>query len=134
MRLRPVPRRSVRNPSHPLSPWFMLTFHNSTGLSAFHYAWDAILLDPSNSVKKQTLLELFPQEEGGLDERQFSRIHKCVLGLIGSSLQDELSVSTSVIDDFDNIGRTPLYWAAFRGDEKVASLLLEFGAKPDLRS
>lgn len=112
----------------------MLTLHNSTGLSAFHYAWDSILLDPSNSVKKQALLQLFPQDEGGLDERQFSRIHKCVLGLIGSSLQDELSVSTSVIDDFDNIGRTPLYWAACRGDEKFVSLLLEYGAKPDLTS
>jgi ankyrin repeat protein len=112
----------------------MLTLHNSTGLSAFHYAWDSILLDPSNSVKKQALLQLFPQDEGGLDERQFSRIHKCVLGLIGSSLQDELSVSTSVVDDFDNIGRTPLYWAACRGDEKSVSLLLEFGAKSDLVS
>jgi ankyrin repeat protein len=110
----------------------MLTLDNSTGLSAFHYAWDLILLNPSNSVKKQALLRLFPQDEGGLDERQFSRIHKCVLGLIGSSLQDELSVSTSVIDDFDNIGRTPLYWAACRGDEKFVRLLLEFDAKPDL--
>jgi ankyrin repeat protein len=75
------------------------------------------------------LLELFPVDEGGLDERQFTRIHKCVLGIIGSSLLDELNISTSNINDQDNTGRTPLFWACSRGDEISVRLLLQFGAK-----
>lgn len=75
------------------------------------------------------MLELFPVDEGGLDERQFTRIHKCVLGIIGSSLVDELNISTANINDQDNTGRTPLFWACSRGDEKSVRLLLQFGAK-----
>jgi len=52
-----------------------------------------------------------------------------VLGLIGSCLKDELTISTSVVDDPDNVGRTPLFWAAYRGDVTSVSLLLQFGAK-----
>lgn len=107
----------------------------SSGFSAYHYAWDAILFDsrePSASKSKQALLELFPQDEGGLDERQFSRIHKCVLGIVGTKLRDELEISTSSIDDFDNLGRTPLYWAARRGDFESAKLLLAYGARCEI--
>jgi hypothetical protein len=87
---------------------------------------------PSASKTKQAYLELFPQDEGGLDERQFSRIHKCVLGIIGTKLHDELEVSTSAIDDVDNLGRTPLYWAARRGDYEAAKLLLDYGARSEV--
>jgi hypothetical protein len=108
------------------------------GLSAFHYAWDSILTDTStdtsNSVQKQRLLELFPQEEGGLDERQFTRLHKCVLHLIGTEIDQELEISTALIDVQDNIGRTPLYWAARRGDAHAVKLLIQNGANPLLSS
>ncbi len=46
-------------------------------------------------------------------------------------MEDELSISTSTIDTADNLGRTPLYWAARRGDLKATSLLLEYGAHTD---
>ena len=103
----------------------------SSGFSAYHFAWDKILCDPLEprfSKIKKALLELFPQDEGGLDERQFSRIHKCVLGIVGTKLEDELNISTSTIDDVDNLGRTPLYWAARRSDSEAARLLLAYGA------
>lgn len=106
----------------------------STGFSAYHFAWDAILFDPLEpqfSKRKEALLELFPQDQGGLDERQFTRIHKSVLGIIGTRLEDELTISTSNIDDIDNLGRTPLHWAARRGDAAAVKLLLEFGARCD---
>jgi len=87
------------------------------------------LLQPENKPRKQALLELFPVDEGGLDEREFTRIHKCVLGIIGSSLLEELNISTANINDQDNTGRTPLFWACAREDEKSVRLLLQFGAK-----
>lgn len=46
-------------------------------------------------------------------------------------MEDELAISTSTIDVADNLGRTPLFWAARRGDLKAASLLLEYGAHTD---
>jgi ankyrin repeat protein len=103
-----------------------------SGISASHYAWDTVLLAPTNTNRK--LIGLFPQEEGGLDERQFSRIHKCVLGLIGSSLGTELAISTSSIDDVDDQGRTPLFWAVSRGDNESVELLLKYGANTDIES
>jgi ankyrin repeat protein len=111
-------------------------FCNSSGFSAYHFAWDTILcdpLEPRSSKQKQALLELFPQDEGGLDERQFSRIHKCVLGIVGTKLEDELNISTAAIDDVDNLGRTPLHWAARRGDMEAVQLLLAYGAKCEAR-
>jgi ankyrin repeat protein len=107
---------------------------HSTGLSPFHYAWDSILIDPTNDKRKQRLLELFPQEEGGLDERQFTRLHKCILDLIGTKIDQELEISTALIDVQDNVGRTPLYWAARRGDSYAVKLLLQHGANPLLSS
>jgi ankyrin repeat protein len=103
-----------------------------SGFSAFHFAWDTILsdgLEPRFSSRKQALLELFPRDEGDLDNRMFGRVHKCVLGIIGTSLRDELDVSTAQIDTVDNLGRTPLYWAASRGDKDAVRVLLDFGAQ-----
>jgi len=102
-----------------------LTVDRSSGLSAFHYAWDKILEGPDDADLNQRLLEIFPQEEGGLDERQFTRLHKCVLGLIGTSLAQELEISTALLDAPDNLGKSPLFWASRRGDATAVRLLLE---------
>jgi ankyrin repeat protein len=106
----------------------------STGLSAFHYAWDSILLDPTNKERNERLIYLFPQDKGGLDERQFTRLHKCVLALIGTKIDQELEISTALINVQDNVGRTPLFWAARRGDSNALKVLLEHGADPLLSS
>lgn len=69
-----------------------------------------------------------------MDERQFNRIHKIVLELIGTPLEAELGISTASIDEPDNLGRTPLFWAASRGDDHRVRLLLEHGASPQIRA
>ncbi|KAL9071606.1 MAG: hypothetical protein Q9157_005414 [Trypethelium eluteriae] len=102
------------------------------GQSAFSFALDRILYEPANPAS-QALLELLPQEEDSLDDRQFSRIHKCVLGLTGSDLVSELTISTSSINDVDGFGRTPLWWAARRGDSDAVLTLLHFNADPNAR-
>ena len=64
--------------------------------------------------------------------RQFTVLHKIVLGLIPKQLQDELEYSTKDIDAADSSGRTCVSWAAARGDQKSLQTLLQHGADPNL--
>jgi ankyrin repeat protein len=107
---------------------------DQSGFSPYHIAWDMVLSEPKNTPRNNFIISLFPQEEGGLDERQFNRIHKIVLELIGTPLEAELGISTASIDEPDNLGRTPLFWAASRGDDHRVRLLLEHGASPQIRA
>ncbi|KAF2232683.1 ankyrin [Viridothelium virens] len=103
-----------------------------TGQSASRYASDWILEEPA-SGPRSVLLDFFPQAEDSLDDRQFSRIHKCVLGFSSYDLVSELTISTSSINDVDDLGRTPLWWAARRGDSDAVLTLLQFNADPNRR-
>lgn len=67
-----------------------------------------------------------------LQSRQFTVLHKIILGLIPKRLQDELEYSTKEIDVVDSSGRTCVSWAAARGDEKSLKTLLQYGADPNL--
>ena len=67
-----------------------------------------------------------------LQSRQFTVVHKIVLGLIPKQLQDELEYSTKEIDAIDSSGRTCVSWAAARGDETTLQTLLQYGADPNL--
>ena len=70
------------------------------------------------------------------EERQFSVLHKIVLDLLPTSrsLEQELSVSTSTIDLGDSEGRTPLSWAAERGNALAVKTLLRYGASVSSKS
>ena len=67
-----------------------------------------------------------------IESRQFTILHKIVLGLIPKSLQDELEFSTKGIDAVDSSGRTCVSWAAGRGDTEKLRLLLDCGANPNI--
>lgn len=72
---------------------------------------------------------MFKKDEW-FEERQFSILHKIVLDLLPTSrsLEQELSASTSTIDLADSEGRTPLSWAAERGNSLAVKTLLRYGA------
>lgn len=72
---------------------------------------------------------MFKKDEW-FEERQFSILHKIVLDLLPTSpsLEQELSASTSTIDLADSEGRTPLSWAAERGNALAVKTLLRYGA------
>jgi ankyrin repeat protein len=106
---------------------------DQSGFSSYHVAWDMVLSEPKTTSRNNFIIDLFLQE-GGLDERQFNRIHKIVLELIGTPLEADLGTSTAPIDEPDNLGRTPLFWAAIRGDDHRVRLLLEHGASPHIRA
>jgi len=65
------------------------------------------------------------------DGESFTLTHKIILGLSLVDLEDRLTTSTSEIDTYDDKNRTPIWWAAFRGDEEKVKVLLKFGADPN---
>lgn len=78
---------------------------------------------------------MFKKDEW-FEERQFSILHKIVLDLLPTSrsLEQELSASTSTIDLADSEGRTPLSWAAERGNALAVKTLLRYGANLSSKS
>ena len=66
-----------------------------------------------------------------LEHGKFSDLHKVVLHLLPGSLREELQRSTALLDIVDSTGRSPLSWAAQRGDDEAVTLLLEHGADPN---
>ena len=65
------------------------------------------------------------------ETRQFSTIHKIVLGIFFDSLESELERSTAIIDQADARGRTPLCWAVIRNDSSAVKTLLAYNANPN---
>jgi ankyrin repeat protein len=70
-----------------------------------------------------------------LDERGLTPVHKIVLGISSVSLDDYLlSLSAADIDKKDVMGKTPLHFAAVRGDLDAVSTLLQHEADPNVKS
>lgn len=74
---------------------------------------------------------LFPTLNAVEERREFTRIHKIVLQILHLDLEKEMLRNRSMIDEVDADGRTPLSWAAARGDSKSVEALLRHGASPD---
>ena len=63
--------------------------------------------------------------------QDFSTLHEIVVGLRQSSLVNELESSPyGLIDKVDRTGKTPLAWAARRGDFQKVEQLLQYQANP----
>lgn len=75
---------------------------------------------------------LFPTLEYVEDRRKFTRLHQIVLQILHIDLEKELLRNRSAIDQEDADGRTPLSWAAARGDNKAVETLLRHGASPNI--
>lgn len=75
---------------------------------------------------------LFPTLESVEDRRKFTRVHKIVLQILHMDIEKELIRNSSAIDQKDADGRTPLSWAAARGDSKSVETLLRHGASPNV--
>ncbi|KAL8996789.1 MAG: hypothetical protein Q9188_006482 [Gyalolechia gomerana] len=90
-------------------------------------AWNRILSGCLDEKSEHLLRNVF-DDDAQLDERQFTTLHKIVLGMIGNDLASELEVTTAHINAVDSSGNTPLAWASARGDHGSVTLLLEHGA------
>ena len=65
-----------------------------------------------------------------LEHGNFSDLHKLILNIRPGNLEEELRKSTAALDAVDFTGRSPLSWAAKRGEAEAVRLLLEYGADP----
>lgn len=65
-----------------------------------------------------------------IQEQNFSRLHKVILGLYGGPLTDSAMVHYTYeeIEAKDAMGRTPLWWAVARGTVEQTAILVRNGA------
>lgn len=66
-----------------------------------------------------------------LDEQDFTLLHRIVLGLCETDLESQVKLDPRHIDTPDGNGRTPLLWAAWRGDSRSVEILLKHQADPN---
>jgi ankyrin repeat protein len=102
------------------------------GFSPIQLAWERLLTNSVTSTQRQVLEDICDEET--LDTFEFTNLHQSVVKISFHSVEDELKnlmSSTATINDEDALGRTPLSWAAQRGDDKAVRLLLEYGADPN---
>lgn len=78
------------------------------------------------------LSQMFPDPSICEEPRQFTRLHRIVIGRLRANLEYEIRANHALIDFLDCDGRSPLHWAAARGDAKSVALLLKYGANPSL--
>ncbi|KAI9870358.1 MAG: hypothetical protein M1830_004341 [Pleopsidium flavum] len=100
--------------------------------SAYDYAWDMILGNQVDERNIRGLQKLFSDTDA-LENRQFTLLHKVVLGLNPVDLSTIVqNMSRSRVNEGDAYGQTALCWAAMRQDVEHTKLLLENGANPNV--
>ena len=100
---------------------------NTQFRTAHETAWEYILRRPHCDSTTEQLQTMFPDPD--LDHMGLSPIHQAVLQLRPGSLDTLLKMQTqNTLDKPDSRGRTPLFWAASRGDYETTSMLIRYGA------
>lgn len=93
-------------------------------------AFDFILQGGLSSEVVETL-SCLTEGSDFIDDQNYTQIHRIVLGLSMMSLEEEIVLHPEDIDAVDALGRTPLVWAAARGNEHYVVVLLGAGADPN---
>lgn len=104
---------------------------NSPRIKACHFLLEGGLSDDALSAMR-TITNGSQYLDDYIDDSRFTRIHRIVLGLSMQDLQEELLLRPEDINAQDAMGRTPLAWAAARGDSRSVATLLTYGADPNI--
>ncbi|KAL8766550.1 MAG: hypothetical protein Q9209_006693 [Squamulea sp. 1 TL-2023] len=103
--------------------------NNKTPLDTFYENY----FITSGEKRMEALLPLFEKYDV-FDHWNLRQIHLIILGWSSVDLTTYLSISIDEADVYDSWGRTPLMWAAWRGDSESVSILLDHGADPQATS
>ncbi|KAL8997543.1 MAG: hypothetical protein Q9169_003238 [Polycauliona sp. 2 TL-2023] len=103
--------------------------NNKTPLDTFYENY----FITNGEKRMEALLPLFEKYDV-FDHWNLKQIHLIILGWSSVNLTTYLSISIDEVDVFDSWGRTPLMWAAWRGDSESVAILLEHGADPQATS
>jgi ankyrin repeat protein len=95
------------------------------GWSAHDHIRDRVFADMTGEEEWLTFSSAWDTEQCG-----YSILHKIVLGLVPLDLEEQLKSSAAAVNDRDILGRTPLFWAARRGDTSAISILMKYHASP----
>ena len=102
----------------------------TTCRTAVDYAGAKILGNSVDVYAISNLRDLFFDTQF-LEHGNFSELHKIIMRIRPGNIQEELQRSTADIDTVDSTGRSPLSWAAQRGETEAVRVLLEHGADPN---
>ncbi|KAH7398328.1 ankyrin repeat-containing domain protein [Pyrenochaeta sp. MPI-SDFR-AT-0127] len=106
-------------------------FRDQSGMIAIQPGIDRVLsgseLDRNANGAAQVSSELYTSSDN-LDHQGFQLLHLIVLGFKAMDLEAIVEYGDVDIDTTDANGRTPLLWAAWRGDIVKVGLLLKYGA------
>ncbi|KAL8777676.1 MAG: hypothetical protein Q9213_007750 [Squamulea squamosa] len=108
---------------------FLQDCNNKTPLDTFYENY----FITTGEKRMEALLPLFEKYDV-FDHWNLRQIHLIILGWSSVDLATYLSISIDEVDVYDSWGRTPLMWAAWRGDSEYVSILLDFGADPQATS
>ncbi|KAK2882614.1 hypothetical protein FQN49_000186 [Arthroderma sp. PD_2] len=106
------------------------TSDNSPRIKACHFLLEGSL--PEAGTDALRLISRGGHYDDFIDESNFTQAHRIILGLSLQSLEEELKIHPDDIDAQDAMGRTPLAWAAARGDSHAVVTLLSHGADPNI--
>ncbi|KAF2846179.1 ankyrin [Plenodomus tracheiphilus IPT5] len=102
---------------------------NKKGSSPNELAWTRVLsLVAPGRTEEIARLRLLFEDYDPFDNLGFTVLHMIVTDLKDDSLESILENDTSSINKADNQNKTPLMWAAGRGDCVKVAKLLEYGA------
>ena len=102
--------------------------------SARDVVWNYLLQMPESLEMEKLLYAagLSMTDTDSLEKRNFTTLHRIVLGFSTIDLQSYLETSTNDLDICDSLGKTPLCWAAARPNVHIVETLLRYGASPSL--
>lgn len=102
-----------------------------TDNSVRHKAFDN-LLQGGLTQEDEEDIKCLTTASDWIEEQEFGKLHKIIVGLQFSSLEEAIAEDPTSIDVTDAMGRTPLLWAAARGDHQVVQILLDHNANPNI--
>jgi ankyrin repeat protein len=105
---------------------------NSPRIKACHFMLEGGLSERAIEILNRCLILHDWFLDDFIESSRFTLTHRIVLGLASQDLSEETTLSPQDINAQDKMGRTPLAWAAARGDLQSVTTLISHGGDPTM--